>query len=269
MGSKRSSDGSNAIGGLIFFIVLLVVMVPKPVWIFLGVLAAVAILSWAIYRIVSSVQESRAAAEERARAERAEKAAAEKRERDERARKEKQRRVDTLGKDNAARVESALRAVTQVTASEAARAGWLGDVDFTADIKGITDNFEKAYALRGVTTKLSALAKPSADDRKILAEARTTIANLERTAIERVDLIGKCAKEAGLIDESLRNEREDARLAEQRAELHAKLSGMLYGIEATPHSAPADSAVDAVMARVLAYREIKNQIHQAADGESA
>ena len=37
-------------------------------------------------------------------------------------------------------------------------------------------------------------------------------------------------------DESLRTEREDARTAEQRAELHAKLSSMLYGIEAAPRN---------------------------------
>lgn len=40
---------------------------------------------------------------------------------------------------------------------------------------------------------------------------------------------------------------------------------MLYGIEATPGSAATDSAVDAVMARVQAYREIKNQIQRARD----
>jgi len=75
-----------------------------------------------------------------------------------------------------------------------------------------------------------------------------------------VELIGKCAMEAQRIDKSLRTEREDARLAEQRAELHAKLSAMLYGIEATQDVGPTDSAADAVMARVQAYREIKNQI---------
>ena len=102
----------------------------------------------------------------------------------------------------------------------------------------------------------------------ILAEAKTTAANLERAAIERVELIGKCAAEAGLIDESLRTEREDARVAEQRAELHAKLSAMLYGIEVAPDTTPRDSAVEAVMARVQAYREIKNQIELARDDGS-
>jgi hypothetical protein len=192
--------------------------------------------------------------------------AAAKREREAKAAKEKQRRIESLGKENAALVESALAAVKQVSASEAARAGWLGDVDFTADIGEITDKFEKAYALRKVANELSVLDKPSVDDRKILAEAKTTIANLELVAIERVELLAKCATEARLVDKSLREEREDAQTAEQRAELHGKLSAMLYGIEATPDTTPTDSAADAVMARVQAFREVKNQIQQAREG---
>jgi hypothetical protein len=262
MSSKSSSGG---VGGLIFFVIVLVALVPKPVWIFLGVVGAVAVVSWILYRIVTAAQAHNAAAAERARLERAQQAAAAKHEREERIRKEKRQRIDTLGDLNAQLVESALSAVKQVTASEAARAGWLGDVDFSADIKGITDNFEKAHALRAVTRKLSALDQPSADDRKILAEAKRTTADLECAAIERVELINKCGTEAKLIDKSLRAEREDAQVAEQRAELHAKLSAMLYGIEATPDTTPTNSAVDAVMARVQAYREIKNQIQLARD----
>ncbi|OBB39178.1 hypothetical protein A5763_27575 [Mycolicibacterium fortuitum] len=266
MSSNKSSSGA---GGVIFFIFVLIALVPKPVWIVLGVATALGVVGWAGYKIVVALEQRSYEAEERARAEKAKQAADAKRQREERIRQEKQRRIDTLGKQNAARVESALSAVKQVAASEAARAGWLGDVDFSADIKGITDNFEKAHALRGVIDKLSALDKPSADDRKILAEAKTTAAGLEVAAIERVELIGKCAKEAQLIDKSLRTEREDARVAEQRAELHAKLTAMLYGIEATPETTQQDSAVDAVMARVQAYREIKNQIQQARDEGAA
>lgn len=248
--------------GVIIFVIVLIAAIPKEVWIALGVIVALTFVAWGLYLLFVTLDKRRAEAEERARAERARKAEAAKREREERARKEKQRRIDTLGKDNAALVESALAAVTQVAESEAAREGWLGDVDFTADIKGITATFEKVHELRAVTSRLSVLDKPTADDRRILAEANRTIETLERAAIERVDLIGKCAKEARLIDTSLRTEREDAVVAEQRAELHAKLSAMLYGIEASPASPPSDSAVDAVMARVQAYREIKNQIQQ-------
>ncbi|WNG87771.1 hypothetical protein C6A87_000265 [Mycobacterium sp. ITM-2016-00317] len=242
---------------------MLIAMVPKPVWIFIGILAGCALVTWLVYSVVSAEQKRRDAAEERARADRAKQAAAAKREREERARKEKQRRIATLGKANAERVDKAVSAVKRVSESEAARAGWLGDVDFSTDIQWITGNFKQAHDLRRVADKLSALDKPSADDRRILAEANSTIARMVKAAIERVDLIEKCAKEAQHIDESLRTEREDARLAEQRAELHAKLGAMLYGIEAAPTANPTSSAVDAVMARVQAYREIKNEIEKA------
>ncbi|OBB19691.1 hypothetical protein A5761_00650 [Mycolicibacterium setense] len=264
--SNKSSSGA---GGVIFFVFVLIALVPKPVWIAVGVITAVVVVGWAGYKVVVALEQRSYEAQERARIEKAKQAADAKRQREEQIRKEKQRRIDTLGKQNAALVESALTAVKQVAASEAARARWLGDVDFSADIKAVTDNFEKAHALRGVIGKLSALDRPTADDRKILAEAKTTAAKLEVVAIERVELIGKCAKEAQLIDKSLRTEREDARVAEQRAELHAKLSAMLYGIEATPETSQQDSAVDVVMARVQAYREIKNQIQLARDDGAA
>ena len=132
---------------------------------------------------------------------------------------------------------------------------------------GIAENFRKAHALRKVADELSALDNPNADDRRILGEAETTATKLERAGAERVRLIGQCATEAKFIDESLRNERKEARTAEQRAELHSTLSAMLYGIEATPKDTSTDSAADAVIARVQAYREIKNQIQLAREDE--
>ncbi len=263
MAKGDSNDGcANVVGGFIVFIVVLVAMIPKEVWIALGLFAAVAILVTAIVKAVAAYDKHRAEAQERARVAQAEQATAAARDREQRARREKERRIATLGEKNAALVESAQAAVKRVVESEAARAGWLGDVDFTTDVQGITDNFQKAHALRRVAKELSALDKPSVDDRKILAEAKTTVAQLERVAIERVAMIEKCATEARLVDESLRSERQDARTAEQRAELHAKLSAMLYGIEAAPPTSSTNSAADAVMARVLAFRDIKNQIQR-------
>ncbi|HOY82689.1 MAG TPA: hypothetical protein PLB92_11175 [Rhodoglobus sp.] len=263
--SKGSSGGSGGAGVLFVFVVVLIAAVPKEVWIALGALAAFMLVCWIASAAIKAAEQRRAEAEERARVERAAQAAAAKRDREEWERREKQSRIDLLGHRNAVLMESALSAVKEVAGSEAARAGWLGDIDFSADIAGIADGFAKAHALSAVTGKLSVLDKPSADDRRLLAEARTTIANLEGAAHERVALIVRCATEAHLIDESLRTEREDARVAEQRAELHGKLSAMLYGIEATPEAAPTDSAVEAVMARVQAYREIKSQIERARD----
>lgn len=263
MGQSQGNGGcfGGSAGGMAFVIVLIAGM-PKAVWIGVGVTVVAVVLIAVIVKAAADHDKNRAAAQERARVEKAAREAATKRERAERARRRRQHRIDTLGAANAKRVESTFVAVKQITASEAAREGWLGDVDFTADIKRITEGFEKAYALRKVADELSALDNPGADDRTLLAEAKATIGNLESAALERVELIAKCANEAQLVDQSLRDERQDAKTAEQRAELHAELSGMLYGIEATPNVAPTNSAAEAVMARVAAYREIKTQIQR-------
>lgn len=265
--SKDSNDGcANVVGGVIVFIIVVIAAIPKPVWIAIGVIAGVAILVTVIVKLASSFQEGRAEAKARDEARRVAQAASDKQQREARAREEKQQRINALGAKNAELIESAQTAVKRVAATEAARAGWLGDVDFSPDLQNIRVSFQKAHDLRKIANQLSALDRPSADDRRILAEAKSTSANLERAACERVELIAKCAREANLIDDSLRNERKDARTAEQRAELHAKLSAMLYGIEAAPAAAPEDSAADAVLARVQAYREIKNQIKRTRDG---
>lgn len=178
------------------------------------------------------------------------------------------RRADenrALGRRYASIVEPTRATVSDIRYSEAARSGLLGDIDFNADIRGITDNLLKAHELENVADTLAALDKPSADDRRILAEAKTTVAKLETAALNRVELIDKCAAEAKLIDKSLHEERQDATTSAQRAELHAKLAAMLYGIEATPDTTPTESAVDAVLMRVQAYREIKNQIRLGRD----
>ena len=109
-----------------------------------------------------------------------------KRQREENPRTVKQQGIEALGAKNAARVEHATAAIDQIAASEAARAGWLGDVDFTADLNGIIGNLRKAHDLRKVADQLSGLDKPSADDRKILVEAKAAIETLEGAAVERV-----------------------------------------------------------------------------------
>ena len=252
MAKGKGSD--SAVGGGIIFIIVLIAMIPKEVWIAVGIGIGISILLWLIYKAQIAHEERQAEAAKQARI----REAAE-------AKRARQMFIESLGQKNAGLVDAARAAVKQVAASEAARAGWLGDIDFTTDIAAITNKFQKAHALRQVAKDLSALDKPSADDRTILAEANTTIATLESAAIERVELIQRCAFEARSIDESLRTERADAKTAEQRAQLHAKLSAMLYGIEATPDFAPADSAADAVMARVQAYQEIKREIMRVRD----
>ena len=250
----KSKGSDSAVGGGIIFIIVLIAMIPKEVWIAVGIGIGISILLWLIYKAQIAHEERQAEAAKQARI----REAAE-------AKRARQLFIESLGQKNAGLVDAARAAVKQVAASEAARAGWLGDIDFTTDIAAITNKFQKAHALRQVAKDLSALDKPSADDRTILAEANTTIATLESAAIERVELIQRCAFEARSIDESLRTERADAKSAEQRAQLYAKLSAMLYGIEATPDFAPADSAADAVMARVQAYQEIKREIMRVRD----
>lgn len=180
--------------------------------------------------------------------------------------REVQDRERELG-PNSAMVELALAAVQTLTTSEAACKGWLGDdFNFELDIKVITEKLRKAHDLQRVADRLSALHSPTSEDRKILTEAKTTIEQLENAARQRVELVAMCATEAKLIDESLQKERADARTAEKRAELNAELSGMLYGLKATPETAPLHSAAaDGVMARVQAYREIKNQLQLVRD----
>ncbi|MCV7434911.1 hypothetical protein [Mycolicibacterium bacteremicum] len=56
--SNRSSDASNILGAIGVAIVVLIAMVPKPVWIALGIVAAVAVVTWIVYAIVKEVENS-------------------------------------------------------------------------------------------------------------------------------------------------------------------------------------------------------------------
>ncbi len=175
---------------------------------------------------------------------------------------------------NAKAVEAALAAVRELAASEAARSGWLGELDFTNDIAIIRDNFQRAEALRETADTLflldrptslldqptSVLDQPNDDDRRLLRDATNAIADLEAAANRKVDLIRQCAASARRIDGSLKDERQEADNEAKRAELQAKLSAMLFGVEVAHDRTAGDSAVDAVMSRVHAYREIKEQI---------
>ena len=83
MAKGDSNDGcANVVGGFIVFIVVLVAIIPKEVWIALGLFAAVAVLVTAIVKAVAAFDEYRAEAQERARVEQAEQAAAAERDRE-------------------------------------------------------------------------------------------------------------------------------------------------------------------------------------------
>lgn len=247
---NASNSGCFGIFG-VFLILGIIVSIPAGVWLALGIAVLVGLLTWggiAFYRTSQKDRAARAAAAEQAEA----------------ARREQDRRalIDRLGAANVGRLDTAVAAVHQIEKSEAAGEGWLGEVDFAADIEEIAARYERAAELRQTADRLRGLANPNADDQRILAEAQQAATELESTASRMVTLIGNCAAEAWQIDESLRQERVEAHTAQQRAELHGQLSAMLYGIEATPGTPESESAAGRVMARVAGYREIKQQITQ-------
>lgn len=251
------AKGNDSNSGCVSFVALVLAVsvlmaIPTGAWIAIGVVVGVIAVIAIVAAAVGSHNERKEALVAAAEAERRAQAIT-----DEKA------RVARLGKGNAKRVDSAIKAAEQVAASEAAREGWLGEVDFSIDIAEISEGFERAVALRSVADELKRLDSPTAEDRRILSEAKTTVSRLEDAAKKRVDLIARCAVEARLIDESLRKERADARTAEQRVQLHGELAAMLYGLEAAPLTPAGDSGADRVMARVAGYREVTAQIRLA------
>lgn len=248
--AKGGETNSGCVGVFgILLVIGLIASIPMEVWIGLSGLIVTGVLVWAVLKALPVLEAKRARRT----------AAAAQRRRDEEAARQRQRVVD-LGEMNVGRIDSALAAVQQVADSRAAREGWLGDVDFSVDIQGITDTYARAQQMRRVTWELQALSSPTADDRRLLSEAHATATQLEAAATARVDLILRCALEAQSIDESLRREDEQAQTAAAREALHRELSTLLYGVGAAPSAEAADSAADRVMARVAGYREIKQQI---------
>lgn len=251
----KRDDGAGAVVLVVFFLIAgIAIVFPKPIWltfaIVLGV-AAIAVVGTLVRKDVAEQRQIRAATvrateEEQARVERA-------------------RQSNRLGHKNVERLESAQVAAERVTLSDAAGEGWLGEVDFTEDLRTIAENFEKATALRATASDLTALSAPSPDDRRILADAQTAADRLEDAANLLSDLICRCSDEADLIDASLRKQRQDAENERRRAELHGDLSAMLYGAESAPGEEPMESGADRVMARVAAYREIVAEIARVRD----
>ena len=81
-GSKDSNDGyAPVVGGAFVGIVVVVSMVPEPVWIALGIVAAFAALIGASYWAMSEYEKALAAAQDRANTQQAAQAAAAKQQR--------------------------------------------------------------------------------------------------------------------------------------------------------------------------------------------
>lgn len=241
--AKKTAESNE--GCFTAIAVLLIVGGIIQFWQVVVAILAVVLVTWGIVTAATSIKNAR------------------QRQREQEAADAQQHRLDTLGRRAIARIDAAAAAAERVGASEAAQSGWLGDVDFSGDLAGITDSFARAHALRQKATDLGALPRPNDDDRRLLADANAAARTLETNADRRVDLISRCAAEADLIDQSLQQERDDAVTDAQRAELHGELHGMLYGADASPPVTGGDSAADRVIARVAGYREVKEQIEAA------
>lgn len=174
----------------------------------------------------------------------------------------REKRVKELGKEGADLLKNAESATQRIARTEAARTGWLGDpteLDFRADLMMITAYARTATQLRGLIDEHRALPNLSVEDRDMVEDARRKSKRLMDQARERTKLLEKCAEKASLIDQSLRDEREESRIAERRDEVRSRMSAALYGVDATPPKPPSE-ATDKVEALASAYCEIKHVI---------
>jgi len=170
------------------------------------------------------------------------------------------RLVEEFGADGAELLDSAQAAIDRIERSEAATGGWLGnDLDFTGDFTAIRENCRAAVELNGLIKELSALADPDSDDVAMLADARTKARQLHVQCRQRVDDLQMCADKAEEIDQSLRDDRARAQLAEKRDEVRSRMAAKLYGIDAAP-SQTASSSVDKITALAAAYAEIRGKV---------
>ena len=172
---------------------------------------------------------------------------------------EKQRRRVEFGSGGARLFEEAEASASKIAASEAARAGWLGDpadFDFRADLEAIGDNLRRAEKIRTVTADASSIKNFTPSDKQMLHDARDAVAKLEDSVKQRVVLIGECAKQADNIDRALREDRESLVMAQRRDDLRNRLDPILYGSGNMPTETPSESA-DVVTARAAAFHELK------------
>lgn len=183
---------------------------------------------------------------------------------------ERRERVEEFGESAVRLIERAQSAADRVVVTEAAYMGWLGDpgeLDFSPDLLMITTSLRSGANLRKLAGELKALPDHTDGDRARLADAKRSAEKLWRQASDRAKLLEECATQARRIDESLKEEREEARIAELRDDVASRLDAALYGVAATPESPPSDSA-DKVIALVAAYQEIKGTLERDRLGKS-
>lgn len=172
---------------------------------------------------------------------------------------EARQRLRDFGAAGARLYGQAEASVASIAASEAARAGWLGnpaDFDFRADLDAIAVNLRPAEEIRKVQAEGASIKHLTAADKKMLDDAQRAITRLETAAKERVRLIGECARQAADIDRQLADDRERGVMAKRREDLRSRLGPMLYGTSNIPADIPSESA-DVVNARAAAFRELR------------
>ncbi len=173
---------------------------------------------------------------------------------------ERARLAEEFGVDGVALLDGAQAAIDRIERSEAATGGWLGDdLDFTSDLTAIRENCRATIELNGLIKELSDLADPGSDDRAMLDDARTKARQLEARSRQRVNDLLMCADKAEEIDQSLRDDRARAQLAEKRDDVRSRMAAKLYGIEAAPSETPS-SSVDKITALAEAYAEIRGKV---------
>lgn len=170
--------------------------------------------------------------------------------------------VDSLGKDGVALLERGRAAIGAVTATEAARDGWLGeaaDLDFSADLATISDTLLQARRIEKIVARTKKIPDPSPDDITMLRDAGKTVRTLRAESVNRVKILEDCARQAREVDRLLAEERQQRALDAQREDARCRLAAELYGAEAIPVRRDSHAA-DAVAARVAAFRELKNVV---------
>ena len=178
------------------------------------------------------------------------------------------RRVDEFGADGVQLMDRADAAVRRIMSSEAATQGWLGELDFTADVSMIADTLRKVTALRTAAAEWAAIPNATADDDRMLRDAQRAAAKLEAAAAERVKVLHDCALQAERVDQTLHHQREQAAITQQRDDVRSRLDAMIDGVERTP-SGPSSDSTDAVKARVAAFLELKEIIEEQRRNETA
>lgn len=173
---------------------------------------------------------------------------------------EEQQRRASFGEKGARLYEQAAASVAQISGSEAARAGWLGDpadFDFRSDLTAIAANLRRAEQIRKVSGEGASIKHLTATDEKMLEDAQGAIAALENAAKERSRLIGECARQAADIDAQLADDRERGVSAKRREDLRNRLGPMLYGTQNMPAEMLPSESADVVKARAAAFHELR------------